>query len=326
MCPQDNVKFPIIADSGANFHMFRDIEFFESLSPVTGNVILGDGKTSVPIHGIAVIRLCIDGHTILIPDVRYVPSLAENIYSLFCHIQCQDHGLHSSFSEGLYIIFPKFQTKAILGENDIYVDAIPSTSTLIPGLSGIKSKPLPKMSIYQNMSHFENEVQKESAKVDKLLDNLHHYYQEIKTKRLLNLEIPARFRQDNNYQRLVWDAKLYLLSQDTSDLPIDTSIMDNAIITDCHPNNNLSVDDVATTSAEPSDNISNLRVPILRCIDKVSSSLPSRLTLNEDHIRACTGFRRIDTIKRNLSTLYQDTVTLDSTPRDAVLDRGAIMG
>ena len=54
--PRHTVKFPIIADSGANFHMFRDIEFFESLSPVTGNVILGDGKTSVPIQGIGIIK------------------------------------------------------------------------------------------------------------------------------------------------------------------------------------------------------------------------------------------------------------------------------
>jgi hypothetical protein len=60
--PRHNVKFPIIADSGANFHMFRDIEFFETLAPVAGNVILGDGKTSVPIQGVGSITLCLDGH------------------------------------------------------------------------------------------------------------------------------------------------------------------------------------------------------------------------------------------------------------------------
>jgi hypothetical protein len=43
--------------------------------------------------------------------------------------------------------------------------------------------------------------------------------------------------------------------------------------------------------------------------------------MNEYHIQACIGFRHIDTIKRNLSTSYQDTIHLDSTPMDAVLDK-----
>jgi hypothetical protein len=44
--------------------------------------------------------------------------------------------------------------------------------------------------------------------------------------------------------------------------------------------------------------------------------------MNEDHIHACIGFRRIDTIKCHLSTLFQDTIHLDSSPSDAVLDKG----
>jgi len=35
------MQYPIIADSGANFHMFREREFFESLNPSSGRVILG---------------------------------------------------------------------------------------------------------------------------------------------------------------------------------------------------------------------------------------------------------------------------------------------
>lgn len=77
--------------------MFRDVEFFTELSPVTGNVILGDGKTFVPISGIGVISLVIDGHPISIPDVRFVPALAENIYSLFCHNKQPEHGYMVSF-------------------------------------------------------------------------------------------------------------------------------------------------------------------------------------------------------------------------------------
>jgi len=44
--------------------------------------------------------------------------------------------------------------------------------------------------------------------------------------------------------------------------------------------------------------------------------------MNEDYLRACVGFRRVDTIKRFLGDLYQSTVTLDNTPADAVLDQG----
>jgi hypothetical protein len=41
-------SYPIIADSGANFHMFKERKFFVSLLPVNGKVLLGDGKTSLP--------------------------------------------------------------------------------------------------------------------------------------------------------------------------------------------------------------------------------------------------------------------------------------
>jgi hypothetical protein len=44
--------------------------------------------------------------------------------------------------------------------------------------------------------------------------------------------------------------------------------------------------------------------------------------LSEDYIHASVGFRRIDTIKSHLKELYQHTITLDSTPADAVLDKG----
>jgi hypothetical protein len=55
------MKFPIIADSGANQHMFKELQFFESMRPATGKVILGDGVTSLAIRGIGTVKLCIDG-------------------------------------------------------------------------------------------------------------------------------------------------------------------------------------------------------------------------------------------------------------------------
>jgi hypothetical protein len=124
-------SFPIIVDSGANFHMFRDVEFFTELSLVTGKVILGDGKTLVPISGIKVISLVIDGHPISIRDVCFVLALAENINSLFCHIKQPEHGLHSSFDDGLHITFPSFLSKVILGNNDICIDGTPSSTNMV---------------------------------------------------------------------------------------------------------------------------------------------------------------------------------------------------
>jgi hypothetical protein len=46
------MQFPIIVDSGANYHMFREQAFFEDLFPASGNVLLGDGKTSLSIQGV----------------------------------------------------------------------------------------------------------------------------------------------------------------------------------------------------------------------------------------------------------------------------------
>jgi hypothetical protein len=88
-----NMKYPIIVDSGANFHMFCALDFFESMRPMSGKVILGDGKTSLEIHGIGTVKLCFENHSLLIENVRYVPDLAESIYSLFQHINSPNHKL-----------------------------------------------------------------------------------------------------------------------------------------------------------------------------------------------------------------------------------------
>jgi hypothetical protein len=73
----------------------------------------------------------------------------------------------------------------------------------------------------------------------------------------------------------------------------------------------------------PSMNLSSIaNVPILRCVDKPATSLPSQITFTEDFLHASVGFCQVDTIKSLLATLYQDTVLLDSSPADAVLDLG----
>jgi hypothetical protein len=166
LASRHSMRYPILADSGANHHMFRDIEFFKTLTPASGNAILGDGKTSLSVQGIGTVKLLIDGHTILIDNVRYIPTLAKSIYSLFLHVLCPSHGLYSSFEEGLHIVFPGFRTKAILGTHDIYIDAVPDLSTKcsLPIVDAVNHTEL--SSVCCNIKQFSNVVQVESAKVD----------------------------------------------------------------------------------------------------------------------------------------------------------------
>jgi hypothetical protein len=110
------MKFPVIADSGANYHMFRDREFFETLSPASGNVILGDGKTTLSIQGVGTVKCRIGPHLLTIPNVCYIPDLSETIYSLFLHIKTPDHGLDSSYDDGLYLIFLHLKRKLLLAQ------------------------------------------------------------------------------------------------------------------------------------------------------------------------------------------------------------------
>jgi hypothetical protein len=73
----------------------------------------------------------------------------------------------------------------------------------------------------------------------------------------------------------------------------------------------------------PSTNISSpIQCQILQCVDKPSSSLPSRITFSEDYLHASVGFGHIDTMKKYIPTLHQNTITLDNMPADAVLDMG----
>jgi hypothetical protein len=61
-----HMQFPIIADSGANHHMFKEKEFFSSITPMKGPVVLGDGKTRLNIHGIGTVKCMVDGHSLMI--------------------------------------------------------------------------------------------------------------------------------------------------------------------------------------------------------------------------------------------------------------------
>jgi len=157
------------------------------------------------IKGVGNIRCSIDGHIITIPNVRYIPELAESIYSLFLHIQHPEHGLESSFEEGLYLKFPSFKTKALLGMTDIYINAIPiqDVDSMCPGVDSIVSNMMGSTndSYCNHLSEFQNALIEETTLLDNLLLSLRDYYQSVKTKCQLDYEVPAGFRQHSVHQR-----------------------------------------------------------------------------------------------------------------------------
>jgi hypothetical protein len=62
------MRYPIIADSGANY-LFYGKGFFTSLLPASGEVIHGDDKTTFSIKGVGIVQCCIDGRLVSIDNV-----------------------------------------------------------------------------------------------------------------------------------------------------------------------------------------------------------------------------------------------------------------
>ncbi len=153
--------------------------------------------------------------------------------------------------------------------------------------------------------------------MDNLLATLRNYFKEARTKRQLNLEVPAGFRRDNELQRRFRDVSMASSSIPSLGDPTEDSSMDSFTLSKLSDTTSKDMISNSDTSASPTSS-----VPIIRCADKVSTSLPSRITLTEDYIRASVGFRRIDTLKKELQNLYKNSIVLDNLPPDAVLDMG----
>jgi len=56
-------------------------------------------------------------------------------------------------------------------------------------------------SVCRNFSTFQEEINEETNRLDNLLLSLSQYYDTIKTKRQLQMEMPAGFHQISNHQR-----------------------------------------------------------------------------------------------------------------------------
>ncbi len=252
--------------------------------------------------------------------MRYVPDLAESIYSLFLHVQLPGHGLESTFHEGLFINFPDFRSKAIIGKYAIYLDAKPyHTSDVSRSMSKVSIPTNSSSSAFCcNIKRLQEEVTQETTKLDDILRSLRRYYAEIKTKRQLGLNVPAGFRSSTSLQKMYKNFTPPRRSDQLAPLDIGLEInQSSSTPLSCDINDDLPLDDSTTNlSNQPSS------VPLIRSLDKVSSSLPATITMTEDYIRSCVGFCGIDLLKKHMSTLYQDTVKIDSLPQDAVLDAG----
>jgi hypothetical protein len=282
------------------------------------------------VKGIGTVKCKIGDHVLCLENVQYIPDLSESIYSLFLHIRSPGHGLHSTFDDGLFILFPTFRTKAILGTDDIYLDAAPFhlPSDQVDCNSSIGGDFDDNTSIFcRNVKRFQTEVEQESKNLDNIMKHLRRYYKEIKTNRQLNLEVPAGFRQSSTLQQdyhpfllpqksfFTTNDKVSITPNDTSQESYDTQYIFTSNEKDTTSENN-------TNSSSTNLSSTPINIPIVRSIDKPSSSLPLKISMSEDYLRASVGFRRIDTLKQQFEKLYLGSVKIDSMPADAILDSG----
>jgi hypothetical protein len=197
-----DMQFPVIADSGANYNMFCDEEFFETLYPASGTVVLGDEKTTLSFQGVGTVKCMIGTNILTIPIVRYIPGLGESVYSLFLHIKSPDHGLDSSFENGLlYLKLPSFTSKAIIGSDDIYLDMSPlchDTTSFHSLPNNFDSTPT---TIVCRSDTEINKLTNENTQLDDIVGQLCGYYCEVKSKHQLGLPVLAGFRLQSSHQQ-----------------------------------------------------------------------------------------------------------------------------
>jgi hypothetical protein len=107
-----DMQFPIIIDSGANFHMFKDKDFFSSIIPATGKVILGDCVTSLPIEGVGTVLYNIDSFrlTMCIMYQHYQNLSTAYFYTSKIQIMAFNHLLTRVY----FCVFLHFKLKPLL--------------------------------------------------------------------------------------------------------------------------------------------------------------------------------------------------------------------
>jgi hypothetical protein len=218
-----DMQYPIISDSGANFHRFCEREFFETLTPTTGRVILGDGNTTLDILGIGTVRCVIGSNILCIENVRFFPGLAESIYSLFIHIKQPNHGLHSSFGTGFQNIFPTFQTTVLIGNDDVYVDVLPHADNDVK--IDFSCLPVSSLSnsVCPHVTHLSGHAAGQTKTDGNLLKSLRDYYSDTLLRTRVSV-VPSISHQPYRYQLIVDLKFLCKYHQLSSLLPIPNNI------------------------------------------------------------------------------------------------------
>jgi hypothetical protein len=268
MMNHHNMRYPIIADSGANFLMFKKAEFFEFILPAKGSVLLGDGTTKIPIQGIGTVRCNVGSHVLVLENVRHVPTLEESINSLLIHIKQRHHSLQSCFESGFQIVFPTFQTQAVIGKDDIYLNATPHQDNN-PDLTFLHTgHNIGTISACCRHVMSVSSPAQCTTKGSNVLQSLRQYYVDVKTKRQLNLDVPAGFRSTNAIQQQFRSFTPPRKSSSTDQ---------NNISSDHSSSLNFSAGPDVTLPHPITEPSPSANIPILRCVDKPPSSLSSRL-------------------------------------------------
>jgi len=209
-----------------------------------------------------------------------VPTLSESIYSLFLHTQLPHHGVYSSFEEGLFLQFPDFKTKALIGQNDIYLDAIPSNSS-----SELHSQPFvdeQSRATCRSIKKFQDSVLQETEYLDNLLHHLREYYWNVKTKRQLLMEVPAGFRQTSIHNQQL--RHYHSLKHNTADQLPEFTDLDLEELSSSSPILHPLAPSSDTSEESAIPDVCEERIPIIRSVDKPSTSLPQVMSMTEDYL------------------------------------------
>jgi hypothetical protein len=149
-----------------------------------------------------------------------------------------------------------------------------------------------------NIKSFQDDLLSKTVWLDNLLNSLRDNYGAVKTKRQLQLEVPAGFRQMNHHTK---DLLSHLRSLHaeldssfaSSDPPQELMTLMSKL--DMSSNMDLPMEQPTTQSPSPTAYVS-----IIRSVDKPSSTLPHNITVSEDFMRASMGFRRLETAKKKI--------------------------
>ena len=154
---KNNKPSRMILDICAIRNMTRNKKMFTSLSTIKNkNVILGDGITTLPVLEVVTINIKFNNHNTIIPNVLFIPSLKDVLYSVIEHIQNKDYNLliiNNTYTLGS----PNFDIKAIVDDkvfvNITHSSIIPSSHLLIDTFNNIAKNKISNKNIVYNINN-----------------------------------------------------------------------------------------------------------------------------------------------------------------------------